>query len=252
MYPGIRIGLFMTSQGSHTFKEPITATGDTMLLPAESVILQKPLEEFLPHPLDDNMFKTANAHAISLFSEFVFWQQKCLGTATPLLELIELIFSWLVTSRNPLWQKLTERGLTVSPVSRDQLWAHKMALLCATLGVNVMTQRAGRACSRGVFLQSLNGRKTNGWWSHTADDNSPWAGYESPLTKSARCGRQGARRQCACFRAIYQGKVSLDGMTLCVWHVGVCMKCAFLVISERFMHVKNVNIKHTFNKTNWL
>lgn len=39
MYPGIRIGLFMTSKGSHAFKELVIATGDKMLLLAENVIL---------------------------------------------------------------------------------------------------------------------------------------------------------------------------------------------------------------------
>lgn len=38
MCPGFRTGLFMTSQGSHAFKESITATGDKKLLPAETVI----------------------------------------------------------------------------------------------------------------------------------------------------------------------------------------------------------------------
>lgn len=39
MYPGIRIGLFMTSKGSHAFKELLIATDDKMLLLAENVIL---------------------------------------------------------------------------------------------------------------------------------------------------------------------------------------------------------------------
>lgn len=39
MYPGTRIGLFMTLKGSHAFKDLVIATGDKMLLLAESVIL---------------------------------------------------------------------------------------------------------------------------------------------------------------------------------------------------------------------
>lgn len=39
MYPGIRMGLFMASQGSHPFKELVIATDDKMQLLAENVIL---------------------------------------------------------------------------------------------------------------------------------------------------------------------------------------------------------------------
>ena len=49
MHPGIRIGLFMISRGSHAFKESITVTGDKMLPPAENVLLRTLLKEFFPH-----------------------------------------------------------------------------------------------------------------------------------------------------------------------------------------------------------
>lgn len=65
MCPRIRTGLFMASQGSHAFKETITATGDKTLLPAENVILEKISKEFLTHALGDNMFKTAKPHMLS-------------------------------------------------------------------------------------------------------------------------------------------------------------------------------------------
>lgn len=49
MHPGIKIGLFMISPGSHAFKESITVTGDKMLPLAENVPLRKLLKEFFPH-----------------------------------------------------------------------------------------------------------------------------------------------------------------------------------------------------------
>lgn len=36
-----------------------------------------------------------------------------------------------------------------------------------------------------------------------------------------------------------------DGMTLCPGHVGVGMKCAFLVMSEQFVYMSYVNIRYT-------
>lgn len=69
MYPGTRIGLFMTSKGSHAFKELVIATGDKMLLPLENVILWKLLEEILLHTPHDNIFKISTAYVILLFSE---------------------------------------------------------------------------------------------------------------------------------------------------------------------------------------
>lgn len=69
MYPGIRIGLFMTSQGSHAFKEKVIRTGDKMPLLAENGILWKLLKEIFPRTPNDNIFKISIACVISLFSE---------------------------------------------------------------------------------------------------------------------------------------------------------------------------------------
>lgn len=83
MCPGFRTGLFMTSQGSHAFKESITATGDKRLLLSENVVWQKLWKEVFPHTLGD-MFKTAHAQTISLFSELCsgyrnVWEQQHFG-----------------------------------------------------------------------------------------------------------------------------------------------------------------------------
>lgn len=105
--------------------------------------------------------------------------RKRLGTAALSLALTELVAR---AHRGDSWEK----AVLQSPCLQRPAWAHKMALLCATSGINTMAQRPARA--RGVFLQCLDGRKMNGWWRHTVDSNSPWAGYESPPANSANVG----------------------------------------------------------------